>query len=177
MHLLYALLSIMLVGLFSTSMFRSIHHSENKMVLNEVLTELSGAGYNVLEFIGRRAYDENTDESKIFPLVYPVITGTGQLTAAADFGGCASLTYANPTCDDLDDFDGLVVTVTEGGLEYNVSIDVQYVDPLTASPSLGKAFGKEVTLTITNPYVLVGGAPLEVSLSRAFTYDRHIQSP
>ncbi len=177
MHLIYAVLTIMLVGLFSNSMFRSIHRSEVKMVLNEVMTELTGTGYDVLEFIGRREFDENTDESKMSPLVYPVISTAAELTATADFGGCSSLTYSNPACDDIDDFDGLAVDVTTSGLTYSINVDVQYVDPLTAAPSIGKSYAKEVTLTLTNPYLLVGGAPLEVTLFRVFTYDRHTTSP
>ena len=177
MHMIYAVLSIMLVGIFSTNMFRSIHQGELKMITNEVVTELTGAGYSVLEFIGRRAFDENTDESKIDPLVYPVITGTGQLTSIAGFGGCASLTLADPGCDDIDDFDGVTVDVDHGEFVYEVVVDVQYVDPQTAVPSGSPTYAKEVTLTLTNPYVLIGGQPLQVTVSRVFTYGRHTTSP
>lgn len=178
MHLIYAVLSILLVGLFSMNMFRSMHHVQNKMVVNEVVTELTGAGYDVLEFIGRRPFDENTDESKITPLTYPVINGTNQLTAKVDFEGCTALAVSNPACDDIDDFDGLTVTVGVDGFQYEISIAVNYVDPLNPdTPAAGKTFAKEVALTITNPYLLVGGQPLEVKLKRVYTYNRHITAP
>ena len=46
--------------------------------------KLSGVGYSVLDFIGRTAFDENTDESKVpQPVEYPVITSTSELTPAA----------------------------------------------------------------------------------------------
>lgn len=178
MHLITAVLSVLLVGLFSTNMFRSMHRTQNKMVLNEVVTALTGAGYDVMELIGRLPFDENTDESKITPLTYPVVTGTNQITAKANFGGCAALAVSNPSCDDIDDFDGLIVTVDADGFEYEVSIDVRYVDPLNPdTPAAGITFAKEVALTISNPYLLVGGQPLEVELKRVFTYNRHVTSP
>lgn len=177
MHLIYAVMSIMLVGIFSTNMFRSIHQSELRMITNEVLTELTGAGYDVLEFIGRRAFDENTDESKIDPLVYPVITTVGQLTSIAGFGGCDSFTLAPPGCDDIDDFDGVTADVTLGAFVYEVEVDVRYVVPTTAAPSASPTYAKEVTLTLTNPYVLIGADPLQVTVSRVFTYGRHTTSP
>lgn len=178
MHLIYAVVAIMLVGLFSMEMSRSIRHAETKMVLNEVLTQLSGAGYDVLEFAGQFPFDENTDESKQTPLQYPVITSVGELTALADFGGCVGLVFTDPTCDDLDDLDDLQVVVDVDGFEYTVTIDVRYVNANNPDQVyVGKSFAKELALTITNPYLLVGGQPLQVTVSRVFTYNRHIKAP
>jgi hypothetical protein len=178
MHLIYAILAILLVGLFSMNMHRSMHHTQNSMVVNEVVTQLTGAGYDVLDLIGRQPFDENTDESKQTPLTYPVIGNTGQLTPKADFGGCTALAVWTSGCDDLDDFDGLTIEVDVDGFQYETSIAVGYVDPLDPdSPSGGNSYAKEVTLTISNPYLLIGGQPMEVDLSRVYTYNRHTSSP
>ena len=177
MHLIYAVLAIMLVGLYSMNMHRSMHQTQNKMVVNEVLTQLTGAGYDVVDYIGRRPFDENTDESKQSPLSYPVITGTGFLTPKGSFGGCASLTLSDPACDDIDDFDGLAITVALGGFDYAVEVDVNYVDPNNPSnPATGNSYAKEVAVTISNPYVVVGGQPLEVRVTQVYTYNRHTSS-
>ncbi len=179
MHLIFAVLSIMLVGLFSMNLHRSMHQSQNRMVVNEVVTALTGAGYDVLELIGRLPFDENTDESKKDPLEYPVITSTNQLTPAAEFGGCTALALSNPACDDIDDFHGIpTFTVTADGLEYEIDIVVQYVNPDSPdTPAGGNSYAKEVALTITNPYLRVGDQPLQVNVRRVFTYNRHTTAP
>jgi hypothetical protein len=179
MHLIYAVLAIMLVGLFSMNMHRSMHQSQNKMVVNEVVTELTGAAYDVLELIGRLPFDENTDESKKDPLEYPVINGTGQLSSSAQFGGCEALEFIPTDCDDIDDFHAIPsVTVDVDGLEYEMDVAVQYVDPSNPdTPSGGNSFAKEVAITITNPYFRVGGEPLQVTIKRIFTYNRHTTAP
>lgn len=177
MHMIYAVLAIMLVGLFSLNMHRSMHQSQNRMVVNEVVTELTGAGYDVLEFIGRLPFDENTDESKKDPLEYPVINGPNQLTPVGNFGGCAALALVPDDCDDIDDFHNVPdVTIDVDGLEYDVEVAVRYVDPLNPeTASAGNSLAKEVALTITNTYLLVGGDPLQVNVKRIFTYNRHTQ--
>ena len=180
MHLIYAVLAIMLVGVFSMNMHRSMHQAQHKMVLNEVTTELTGAAYDVLEHIGRQPFDENTNEQKISPLVYPIITAENQLTQAggAEWGTCTSLSVTADTCDDLDDFDGVATTVVVDGFQYDVEIDVAYVDPANPNSLPGtRTYAKQVAVTISNTYIRVGGQPLEVTIKRVFTYNRHTQSP
>jgi len=179
MHLIYAVLAIMMVGLFSLNMHRSMHQSQNRMVVNEVVTELTGAGYDILELIGRLPFDENTDESKQSPLEYPVINFTSELTPAAQFGGCTAVALEDPACDDIDDFHGIpTFTITVDGLEYEADVAVQYVDPVNPdTPAGGNSYAKEVELTITNPYLLVGGQPIQVNVRRVFTYNRHTTAP
>lgn len=170
MQVIYSLLAIMLLGLFSLNMLRGIHFSQNDMVENEVATQLTSIGTDVLEFIGRTAFDENVDESKISPLSFPIVTNAGQLTTT--FGGCTALEIVNPTCDDLDDFDGLVVTRQAVDLPYTVTIAVRYVDPNNPTQALSPSFAKEVRLTITSPLLTVNDTPIPVTLTRVFTYNR-----
>ena len=179
MHMIYAVLAIMLVGIFSMNMHRSMHHSQNKMVVNEIVTELTGAGYDMLEMIGRLPFDEHSDETKKSPLTYPVITTPGQLTPPGSFGGCTAINIEVTACDDIDDFHGIpTFTIDVDGLEYEADVNVRYVlynDPDT--PAGAQSYAKEVRLTITNPYLLIGGDPLEVNVRRVFTYNRHTTAP
>ena len=179
MHLLYALIAVMLVGLFSMHMHRGIGGVQTDMWQNEVLTQVSGVGLNILENIVRRPFDENTDESKKDPLTYPVINSAVMLTAETSFGGCTSLEYVNPTCDDVDDFDGLSVDAQVEGLAYTITVNVQYVDPNAPATSTGgvKSLAKEVELTITTPLLQTGGQPIQMTMSRVTTYNRHLASP
>lgn len=178
MQLISTILAALLVGLFSIHMSRGIREVQNDMWQNETLTQVTGVGQDILEHIVRRPFDENTDESKKNPLVYPVITSAVMLTADASFGGCTGLDLVTPTCDDIDDFDGLTVTRTIDNIPFQVLIAVQYVNPDDPSEaSASKTVAKEVSLTITTPFIKVGGNNLEMKLSRVATYNRHMTAP
>ena len=180
MHLLYALIAVMLVGLFSMHMLRGIRDVQTDMWQNEVLTQVTGVGLDVLEHIVRQPFDESTDESKQDPLIYPVINSPVMLTAEAFFGGCGnSLDYVNPACDDIDDFDGTEINAEVEGLPYTITVNVQYVNPNAPATSTGgvKSLAKEVELTITTPLLQAGGQPIQMTMSRVATYNRHLQAP
>lgn len=178
MQLISTILAALLVGLFTIHMSTGIRQVHNDMWQNEVMTQVSGVGQDVLEHVLRRSFDENTDESKINPLSYPVITSAAQLTSDANFGGCTSLDLVTPTCDDIDDFDGLSVTKTSNGFPFTVDIQVQYVNPDDPTQvSSSRTVAKEVQVTVTTPMLTIGGNPIEVKMSRVVTYNRHMTAP
>jgi hypothetical protein len=177
--LIYAILAILLLMFLGLNMTRGQLRTQDKMVVNEVATELSGVAYSVLDFIGRRPFDERTDESKITPpIVYPVITSTSQLTPAANFGGCTSMALVAVQCDDVDDYHLLTGSTTVGGLTYSYAISVRYVNPANPSQAAGsQTYAKEVSVTVQNPYLTMNGAPLPVVMRRVFSYNRHTTAP
>lgn len=171
---LYGILAIMLVMFLSLNVVRGTTSTQQKMILNEVGTLLTGIGMDVLDHIERKPFDRATDESKTAgPPTYPMVTVAAQLTGenTGEWGtnACAGFLL----CDDIDDFDGQTVTRDLDGLVYTVEIEVHYVDAATFADSGGtKTFAKEVTVTISNPYLTIGDDPLEVAISRVFTYER-----
>jgi hypothetical protein len=178
MQLVSTIAAILLVGLFTIHMSTGIRQVQNDMWQNEALTQVTGIAEEVIEYILHRPFDENTDESKIDPLSYPVITSASQLTAAASFGGCTTLDLVDPTCDDIDDFDGLTFTRSVENIPYTVEVAVQYVNPSDPSEaSAAKTVAKEVTLTISTPLIQVGGNDFEIKISRVATYNRHMTAP
>jgi hypothetical protein len=177
--MIYGILAILLIVFLGLNMQRGQLQTQDRMVVNEVATDLSGVAYSILDFIGRTPFDENTDESKVpQPVEYPVITSTSQLTAAASFGGCGSLTLVPEDCDDLDDFHGLTGTRTVGGLDYTFAVTVRYVDPANPNTVVGApTYAKEVAVVVQNPYLTLNGAPMPVRMTRVHTYNRHVDIP
>lgn len=200
MHLIYTVIAMMLVGLLALSQFRTTAHSQQRMVSNEILTQVTGVADEVFEHASSYWFDERVDENDwpIQPPIFPIITesetdeltalGTAPGTSTDGWGGCTTAihqTDANmnqrrlintvrpETCDDVDDLHGLTLDIVHGDLTYQVDIEVGYVDPSDLTQSVtSQTFAKEMSLTITTPNYVMAGAPLEVELSQVFTYDR-----
>lgn len=172
-QLIYSILGLAVAVLFSTMLTRSVHSGGQNIVSNEVLTQMLGVGQDVLEDVGRRAlpFDSNTDESKLpQPIDYPVVHYAAQLTPASSFGGCTDFAL----CEDLDDFDGIPsFTRTSEGLDYDVTIEVRYVDEDNPDvEQTSQTFAKEVNVVVSSPSIMIGGDPLSVGYARVFTYDK-----
>jgi len=169
MQALYGLLAMALVAILSLTVMRATRSTDNSILVNEMATQASGVGVDVLEAIGRLPFDSKTDTTKVF--TFPTVTSADELTGEGSFGGCAS--FAD--CEDIDDFDGLTVTRTLDDFEYDVEIQVRYVSE--DSPDVysgGNTFAKEVRVQITNPYIFFGDPsnPLTIEMRRVFTYQR-----
>lgn len=202
MHLIYTLLAMLLVGILSLSLLRTSASSEQRMVTNEIMTQVTGVADEVFEHAAGYWFDERVDEGDypIQPPIFPIITSAqiNELTAETDvsagptddgWGGCATSVYSQDTnmgqnrlqntarpetCDDLDDLHGLTLDMERDGLSYQVEVEVAYVDPLSPTAPTGgtKTFAKAMQLTITTPDFVIGGDPLEVVFVQVFTYDR-----
>lgn len=175
MQTLYSLIALLLVMLLSLNFYQGRNHTQQNMIVNEVLTPFNDLGMELLDHIGRQAFDENTDETKIAEPTWPIVTSPSGLTAEASFGGCTDFW----TCDDIDDFHGLTVNRDLNGLPYTVDISVRYVDELDPDQPTGGApsYAKEVTLEISTAAIQMGGAPLTVKIGRVYTYDRITSTP
>lgn len=175
---IYGLLAIMLTMLLSLNLFRITSGAEQRMVLNEMATQVNGIGVDIMEHVGNRWFDENTSEAGITAADFPLVTAPAQLTAegSTEWGGCTDF-YAN-TCDDIDDFHGMTLQRSVEGLPYTASITVRYVNPdAPDTPTGSPSYAKEVIVTIQSPYLKLGDNPLTVTLSRVFAYDRITQTP
>ncbi len=173
---LYGFIAIGLVMLLSLNLLRAATSTEQRMILNEVATQVTGIAVDLMEHLGNKAFDENTDETGIEPSDFPLVTSPSMLTPdnGPDWGGCPSL-YDN-TCNDIDDFDGMTIERDVEGLAYRAAIEVRYVNETSPNTTSGvSTYAKEVVITVTTPayrHLLIGGAPLEVRLSRVFAYKR-----
>lgn len=200
MHLIYTLTAMLLVGLLALSQFRTAANSQQRMVANEVLTQVTGVSDEVFEHAVGYWFDERVDEDDwpLQPPTFPIITESqvDELTATSTtpgattdgWGGCTAAIYtldANmkqnrltntsrpETCDDLDDLHGLTLQMEREKMLYEVDFAVRYVDPTDLTQTVsGPTFAKALTLTITTPNYVVGNDPLEITMSQVFTYSR-----
>lgn len=171
MQAFYGLIAMGIVALLGLTMQRSINGNQQRIVVNEVATDLSGVAIEVLEHVGSKAYDAKTDTNKV--TTFPAVTTYYELTDPSDglqWGACNNYLL----CDDVDDFDGMMMTWTKDGLVYDIAIDVEYVDPDNPDVATGKSFAKSVEVAVTNPYMKIGSSntPLTINMYRVFTYQR-----
>jgi|SRR5690606_16244420 len=166
---LFALLAVMILGIFSLQMNRTIFAGEQKMILNEVETLATGVGTELLEEIGARPYTVGTEG------VILSEEAKGSLPAKGDFcGACGCNPDASFSgCFFITDFDGAKATRERNDIEFEVEIDVNYVlenDPAVISGT--QTFSLRVDLTITSPLLYVGTPdnPLIYRMSRVFTH-------
>ncbi len=173
-HIIYAMLAMLLVMFFSLNLMRAAQSTQQRQIINETGTQLTGVAADVFEYLASRAYDAATDTARVH--VYPPVTTPLALTIedGAGWGGCtpyASM-YNPGACLDLDDYDGATMTRDYEGLEYDVEITVRYVQRNNPDqPSATQTYAKEVHLEITNPHLLLGDNPVTAEMTRVYTYD------
>jgi hypothetical protein len=166
---MYGILAMAIVAILSLTVMRASRSTDQSIVLNEMATQASGVGVDVLEAIGRLPFDSETDTTKVTTI--PAVESADELTGEGSFGGCTS--FAD--CEDIDDFDGLTTTRTLDGFDYEVEIDVRYVEEDTPDTySATNTFAKQVRVLITNPHIYFGDPSnlLTIEMRRVFTYQR-----
>jgi hypothetical protein len=142
---------------------------DERKYVNEVVSQASGVATATLEAMALRPFDEKTDTTKVSK--FPAVTSRFELTPEGSFGGCQDFNL----CEDLDDFDEMVITRKHDGFDYRVTITVRYVDPLNPTTYTGsQTFAKEVLVEVENPYLQIGpsGDPIKVPFYRVFAYDK-----
>ncbi len=171
MQVFYAIIAMTLIALLSITLQRGTHGAFRKKVVNEVATQLTGVGVDVLENIGRKWFDSQVDTTTI--PIFPPVTDPAQLTPKGGFGGCTNYNAPGPACDDVDDYDGMSISRDVDGILYNVDIEVNYVDEANPDYQPGtNTYAKEVQLDISSPYLYFNDPsnPLTVRMTRIFTH-------
>ena len=169
---IYGLVALALVSMLALSMHQGTTSTQQRHILNEVTTQVTGVGVEVFDHIGRTgvAFDKFVvDTQTTFPTC-------GRTTSAAVFTPEASFvpaaSYATSTY--IEGFDGMTdVPIDRDDIPFLVDIEVAYVDPVTLAPSGAPTFAKEVTLTISSPFLFIKtpATPVEVRMQRVFEYD------
>lgn len=169
---IYGLIALALVSMLALSMHQGTTNTQQRHILNEVTTQVTGVGVEVFEHIGRPgiAFDKFVvDTESTFPTC-------GRTTSADVFtpedAFVPAESYASSAY--IEGFDGMTdVPIDRDDIPFEVDIEVSYVDPVTLVPSSVPTFAKEVTLTIASPFLFVKTpeTPLEVRMQRVFEYD------
>ena len=150
---LVALLITMQISLVNQ---RSILNARVPMVDSEIETIATGAGLDILDYIGTKPFDEATatgfvsDAEDLTPLPFP----TGN---------------AYEEAEDIDDFNGIqpYIYVTDfDDMGFTAEIEVRYVDEDDITQvSMTQTFSKEVVLTLTHPNL-----EQPITLNRVYSY-------
>ncbi len=181
-QLIYSILALLLIMLLSMTMQRGIGRDQQEQTLNEVGTQLTGVGTEVLELIGTQYFDRFTFDNRNTRPYCGRVADNGEeqdrfsRPSSTNFGACA-----NPdACAYIEGFDGLTFTRTQGDFEFEVEVlSIEYVDPddfTRTVTSDSTSFAKKVTIEVTNPYLYIGDDPNEpasqfsLTLERVFTY-------
>jgi len=149
--------------LFSMMMGGGRMLSQRQVFVNEASTQTMGVANEILDLIDRPGieFDSGTAGLQAWE------ADLDGLTPPEEFGGCDAI----EACDDVDDFDGLNVTITNQGMNYDVAIEVMYVsrsnpDSVVTTPTMSK----RVSVTIEASSVLMGNDSPTATISRVITY-------
>ncbi|MFO8099470.1 MAG: hypothetical protein R6T83_07605 [Salinibacter sp.] len=175
---IYGIIALALVSMLALSMHQGTTNTQQRHVLNEVATQVTGVGVEVFEHIGRGgvAFDKFVvDTQTTFPTCGRTTTAD-VFTPEDSFAPAES--YATSTY--IEGFDGMTeVAIDRDDIPFEVDIEVAYVDPVTLAPSAVPTFAKEVTLTISSPFLFIKTpqTPVEVQMQRVFEYDTVTKDP
>jgi len=179
-QMIYAICALMIVMLLALMATRVTHGESQKMMLGEISSAVTGVGAELLDEIARYPYDPVALSST----TAGTLNNRNALREASTFGTGSP---CNPNtnfsgCLFINDFHGKTATRvrprlyrgTTSNVTYNVSaIQVRYVaeaPPHAPVTGTTKTFAKEVAVTVSSPELVVGGAPLQVTMRRIYTY-------
>jgi hypothetical protein len=188
-QLIYSILALLIVMVVSMNTQRSVMGTAEDQAFNEVTTQMTGVGTEVLERIGRTHFDwynwqYGVGTSTLGTSAAAVeerrtrLCGrlndveTDSLAAPGAFTACGS--YAN--CPYIEGFHDMAdFVLTRGDFEFTVdSIRVEYVDPVNITTTSGTpTFAKHVSVTIEYPGIYFNEDPtntLKLDLDRVFIY-------
>ena len=178
-QIIYSLLALLMVMVLTMNMQRSIGRDQQEQSLNEVATQLTGVGTEVLELIGTQYYDRFTFDNRNTKPYCGRVADNGEeqdvlsRPSGVNFGACTD----PDLCAYIEGFEGLTFTRTQGEFEYEVTVlDIAYVDSTDFTRELttdSTGFYKRVQIEVTNPYLYIGDDPgntFSLTLERVFTY-------
>ncbi len=153
---LLALVALMIAMQLSLLQQRSVLNARLDMVDSEFETIATGAGLDILDYVGTHPFDQATisktvtDPSEFAELPFP--TG-GEYEEAVDI-------------DDFNQIASYVYNTDFPNVPYNIMMEVRYVEEDDFSQvATEQTFAKEVIVTLTNEHL-----EQPVTLSRVYTY-------
>lgn len=173
---IFALLALMIATSLSFNQDRAMMQVRGDMIDSEMEVMASGVALQVMEYIGRKAFDDQTAGGS-------KVTSLGALTGVGGFGvdgqcdvvAPVETTYPYRDCDDLDDFHQMEMERVPFILEsdtvfFEVTTKVHYVN-VDGNETTSPTFDKKVVVYVqhTGPKKYFKSS---VVLSRTFSYER-----
>ncbi|MEL7362800.1 MAG: hypothetical protein AAFN13_12070 [Bacteroidota bacterium] len=165
----YSLIAVFVFTMVGLTMHRHVNNTER----NAIASEIESVGLDVALFWANRVKDYAFDEADVGVLGMRSDNDVAGLAAPDGLGPEAG--EAGPdTFDDIDDFNGYRMTVSqpiaEGTQDYTVSFAVRYVSPLDFEIDSGSATtAKSVTVVTRAIGVNLDIPPIEITLDVPLT--------
>lgn len=149
-EVLYVVFSMVIVSTMALNANRVIQINNITMVEGQLEGQVVAYAQNIIEEARAHAFDEETRYDAGGNSIVPVNIPEGFSTLGRD--GESDRT----TFNDFDDFDDYTETLTLAGVEYDISVDVEYVTTTdyinyTATPS--KSTLKRITVNVTSNFL------------------------
>lgn len=156
-----AFLAMLVVMMFAINFQHSSLTTQRRVLSSEVDVIANAVASEAMQYIAAKPFDDAIGSGALTP----ANANRSLLTPGTSFGGDKA--YADAA--DLDDFHGLVHTVTfemtsDSELTFNVTFDVKYVDDL-GQPSTSPTWTKEATVIVDGPGIMLS----PVKLTRQFS--------
>lgn len=176
-QIIFATLALALATMMSFGQTKSIRHSRERLLDDEVEVMASGVALQVIEHVGSKRFDAAVGDGSV-----PVTSATA-LQATFPSGNRCDVTlpiqttspYAN--CDDVEDFHGMAweeLPFVAGAdtVRFEVSARVNYVDAATQDTTTTRTFHKRVTVLVRSKADAGGRTMLRmpVRLPRVYSY-------
>ncbi|PWN05604.1 hypothetical protein DDZ15_13480 [Rhodohalobacter mucosus] len=135
-----------------------IHRNSMLQIDGELEQEVISLGQEIIEEARSKSFDNVTVNSSAPPAIIP-----GGFTAAGSLGADSG-EGTRTAFDDFDDYDGwsTVMTTTHG--DFDISVDVFYVDGTNFQPLGAPSTFKKIEVTVTSAFLREDDAPRQYVL-------------
>lgn len=135
-----------------------IHRNTMLQIDGELEQEVISLGQEIIEEARSKAFDQVTVNAAAPPAIIP-----GGFTAANNLGPDAG-ENTRSQFNDFDDYNGWTETMTTSHGDFNVSVEVFYVDENNFQKINTPSTFKKIEVTITSDFLRTGDAPTEYVL-------------
>ncbi|MEL6444076.1 MAG: hypothetical protein AAF089_07320 [Bacteroidota bacterium] len=165
----YSLIAVFMFTMVGLTMHRHVNNTER----NAIAREIESVGLNVALYWANQVKNYAFDEADVGVLGMRSESDVAGLAAPAGLGPEAGETSPD-TFDDIDDFNGYSITVSqpiaEGTQDYTVSFAVRYVSPLDFEiDSASETTAKSVSVVTRAVEVASDRPPMEITLDVPLT--------
>lgn len=150
-EILYVMFAMVIVSTMALNANRVIQVNNITMIEGQLEGQVIAYSQDIIEESRALAFDESTTYDAAGNSTVPVYIPGGFSTLGPDISEAQRTDY-----DDFDDFHGYSETVNIRGVDYYVSVDVEYVETTnynTYTVSAGKSTLKRITVNIESDFL------------------------
>ena len=169
-EVIYTIVAMVVFATILLSANRMIHRNTELQVEGELEKEVVALAQNIIEESRTLAFDEITVDG------IPPVSAPDDFTPSSDFGtartdeGNEDLSNRK-SFDDFDDFDQWSQTYTVNGVDYDVEVDISYIDGSTYNATSSNTNFKRINVKVSNKYLTKqSGDPIQYKFSYIRNY-------